>query len=242
MSMYTAKDVVDVARQWLGWHEEGNNGNPFDEVLAPYSGEIDINAEWCDLFNDYCHFIASDCDADTAQYVLCGPFDDYTVNSAEYYMDAGRWGQDPQYGAQVFFGNSGISHTGIVVDVRGDVFDTIEGNSGDEVRPHTYSVGDPYVRGFGYPRYGSVEPIDESEDIMQFLYQPDDKQVMRFFDGTKVVSLSHPDQMQVIIDNYKRATGKDIAIFKLGTKEAPWGKRFEQCFPMTYADADNWSD
>lgn len=92
---------------------------------------------------------------------------------------------------------------------------------------------------------GGVSPDkptdDETEDKMQFLFQPGDIGMMCFFDGTKIIKLSDPDQMQVIIDCYKVATGKDIAIFKLGTHEAPWYQRLKQCFPVTVADANDWS-
>ncbi len=84
--------------------------------------------------------------------------------------------------------------------------------------------------------------FNEREDTMQFLYQPDEKPEMRFFDGTKVIRLSHPDQMQAIIDCYKMATGRDIAIFKYGYPDAPRANRLEQCFPMITADQYKWSD
>ena len=73
---------------------------------------------------------------------------------------------------------------------------------------------------------------------MQFLYKPDGKNEMRYHDGTKNIRLNHPDQMSAIIDNFKRATGRDIAIFELGTPQAPWAARFEQCFPLVDASTE----
>ena len=227
MSAYTAKDVVSVAEQWLGWHEEGNNGNPFDEQLAPYSEEIDFDAAWCDLFNDFCHFIASNYDAEHAQYVLCGRFDDYTIQSAQYYKDAGRWGQTPEYGAQVFFGNGGISHTGIVTWVDGDRFGTIEGNSGDAVRPHEYDVDDPYVQGFGYPRYDAAQQPTKRKKVrkMECLIRPNGANYMVYFDGVNPHPLHHPDEMAAIQACYKACTGEDMPCFEMGSEDAPWATR-----------------
>lgn len=226
MATYTADDVIAVARRWLGWHEEGNNGNPFDNELAPYSAEIDFDAAWCDLFNDYCHFIASGCDAELAQYVLCGRFDDYTVQSAQYYKEAGRYGQDPRSGAQIFFRNStGICHTGIVTGFDSDTVYTIEGNKSDEVRPCSYSRDDWSIDGYGYPRYDEKSSRKRKVRKMECLIRPNMANYMVYFDGVKAHPLAHPDEMKAIQMCYKMCTGEDIPCFEMGTPEAPWATR-----------------
>ena len=74
---------------------------------------------------------------------------------------------------------------------------------------------------------------------MQFIYRPDGLNELRYHDGTKNVRLSNADQPEAINMVYKRCTGRDIPCFELGTPDARWGARFEQCFPMVTA-SDEW--
>ena len=125
---------------------------------------MDYPAAWCDAFVDWCFYKAFG--ADMARKMLCGTFDDYTVNSAEYYKRAGRWYSTPKRGDQVFFRNSGgICHTGIVYNVAGSRVYTIEGNKSNAVRKCDYSTTDGYIAGYGRPRYElvSTEKAEETK-------------------------------------------------------------------------------
>ena len=129
---------------------------------------MDFPAYWCDAFVDWCFYKAY---GDKAKQVICGNFDDYTVNSCKYYEKANRLGTIPQEGAQVFFTkngkSSGCHHTGLVYDVDNTYFYTIEGNTssgstvvanGGCVAKKKYSIS--AYKGkvlFGYPKYELVE-------------------------------------------------------------------------------------
>lgn len=170
MSKPTAAGVVKVAKSYVGYKEKASNANldsfsgnagsanwtKFNKKMHELqSSNMDFPAAWCDAFVDYCVLEASDWDVADAKYALCGDFDDYTVRSADLYKQAGRFDKSPKVGDQIFFENSaGINHTGIVVDVSTTLVSTVEGNSGNAVRKHTYLKDSPKIAGYGHPRYG----------------------------------------------------------------------------------------
>lgn len=80
---------------------------------------------------------------------------------------------------------------------------------------------------------GAVVPSKEpkiGDDCMTFLFEPDEKKEVWFYDSGNVVRLTHIDQMKAIQQAHKLATGKDVPYVKFGTKKAPWAARFAQCF------------
>ncbi len=93
-----------------------------------------------------------------------------------YYKAAGRLGNTPKVGAQVFFGDE---HTGIVTEIVGKGFRTIEGNTspqsgvvanGGGVYEKEYTTKSSYT--FGYPDYtesdeddGGTTPMAEKPKI-----------------------------------------------------------------------------
>lgn len=122
------------------------------ELHALQPSNMDYPAAWCDMFVDWCFYKAFG--ATLARKILCGDFDDYTVNSANYYKRAGRWTTTPKRGYQIFFKNSGgICHTGLVLSVSNGKVYTIEGNKGNAVTKMSYALGDSYIAGYGMPRY-----------------------------------------------------------------------------------------
>ena len=79
--------------------------------------------------------------------------------SANYYRSKGAFYPYPMPGDQVFFGTSGNeSHTGIVTRVTKDKFYTVEGNSSNMVKEHSYTLPSKKVSGFGRPNYAAVAP------------------------------------------------------------------------------------
>ena len=161
------KEVVDTAKSQIGYKETGNN-------ITKYAAYIDKNyptfyngkkqgVAWCDIFVDYCVLVNSTNEAE-ALYVLCQPKMSAGAGckySYEYYKSKGRTGTEPKVGAQVFFSN--FSHTGIVIDVTKDSIVTVEGNSGNAVKKHTYKKTSTKICGYGYPRYETV--VDEKYDF-----------------------------------------------------------------------------
>ena len=132
----------------------------------------------CDSFVDWCFMKAYG--TDKAKQLLCGNFDDYTVNSAGYYKKAGRWiTKNPVVGDQIFFKNSQrICHTGLVYKVDKRYIYTIEGNTSSKgvlvpngggvfkkVYLHTYKN----IAGFGRPKYdvrGACQLGDQNADVV----------------------------------------------------------------------------
>ncbi|KFI52639.1 N-acetylmuramoyl-L-alanine amidase [Bifidobacterium biavatii] len=62
-------------------------------------------------------------------------------------------------------------------------------------------------------------------DMVAAIIQPNDESRLVYWDGAHIHNLSHPDEVTAIKDAYKKATGTDIAVFKLGSKTAPWATR-----------------
>ena len=170
----TADKVITIAKGYVGYHEKAsgksleskaaNSGSANYTKFNKYMHRIqpsnmDYPAAWCDAFVDYCVLEAAGFDKSKAKHVLCGDFDDYTVRSAQLYINAGRYDKKPKRGDQVFFKNSsGICHTGLVTEVTTLMVHTVEGNSGNAVKTHSYLKTSPRIAGYGHPRYDSAKP------------------------------------------------------------------------------------
>ena len=175
--MATAKQVVNIALAEVGYHEKasnsgldskaGNSGSgnwtkyARDLAAAGYYNGNKNGYAWCDVFVDWCFFKAYGSKA-AAEKAQCqsGPLGAACPNSADYFKAKGRFDKTPKVGDQVFFGD--FEHTGLVVGVTSTTITTVEGNSGDAVKQHTYSRSDSYIAGYGHPLYdgddGGKEP------------------------------------------------------------------------------------
>lgn len=169
----TASRLIAIAASWVGYHEKAsnsqlddftansgsNNWNLFAKKLheAGYYGGHNKNSfAWCECFVDYCFLMLCDEDREEAEGMQCqtGTLGAACPYSAKYYKAQGRLDSTPRAGDQVFFGNGDTyTHTGIVEKVDTSYIYTIEGNSGDMVKRHTYSRSSSYVRAFGHPYY-----------------------------------------------------------------------------------------
>ena len=133
---YTAKRLIEIAEAEVGYLEKATNSNLDSKTANAGSGNYtkyarDLHAAgyyngnkngyaWCDVFNDWCHYIAAGKNAKEAQRVICqtGDLGAGCVYSAQYYRNAGRFYTSPKVGDQIFFGGKGDeSHTGIVYKV-----------------------------------------------------------------------------------------------------------------------------
>lgn len=168
--------VLSIAQAEVGYKEKASASGLDNKDANPGAGNytkygrdmhnlqptnMDYPAAWCDCFVDWCMYKAFG--AEAARKVLCGDFDDYTVNSANYYKRAGRWTNTPKRGYQIFFKNSsGICHTGLVKNVVDGRVVTIEGNKNNAVREVSYPVNDSTIAGYGMPLYSILEGVDES--------------------------------------------------------------------------------
>lgn len=165
--------VIEVAESQLGYHEGANNYNKFADDLNEWYGWNIQNQPWCDIFVDWCFVTAYG--MELASKLLCEPIGGASASCAvsrSHFEMAGRFSYDgPMVGDQVFFGSGGGSHTGLVVSVNGNNFETIEGNTGDSVQRRSHSVGDGYTYGFGHPDYSLVdEGAQETTEPERELY------------------------------------------------------------------------
>lgn len=149
----------------LGTREGPNNRNPYAEYLTKMYGWYAQNQPWCDVFADAAFVICFGYDAASAMtFQYTGRGSAKCSVSAQLYKDNGAWYKTPEVGDQVFFYvDGGINHTGIVTEVNGSNFTTVEGNSSDMVARHTYAVSSPRVAGFGRPKWSVVEKLEETE-------------------------------------------------------------------------------
>lgn len=165
--MTEQQTIITYATSQVGYKETGNN-------ITKYAAEIDKNwpnfyngkkqgAAWCDIFVDYCFL--HNFDYEKALNMLCQPPKSCGAGckfSAQYYKSAGRWHTTPVPGDQIFFYVGGeINHTGIVIKVDGSKVYTVEGNSNDEVKKHSYSLSSKKIAGYGRPRYSEeASPVN----------------------------------------------------------------------------------
>lgn len=194
MSKYTANDVINVAKKWIGYTEKGDDSNlndfsgngtgnhtifayTFDTKYPTFYNGKKCGFAWCDVFVDFCHLVASGYNVEDARYTICQPLQSAGAGcyySAQYYKNNGRYGLTPAIGAQIFFGE--YDHTGIVYNYDDTNVYTIEGNtSGGKVAYKSYARNDSWVVGYGYPRYSEgssqattpVKPTEHSESDIQ---------------------------------------------------------------------------
>lgn len=182
---YTATQLVKIAEAEIGYHEKASNAN-LDSKTANSGGKNyqkygrDLNKagyyngnkngyEWCDQFVDWCFFKLCG-NKDRAEYLECqtGNFGAGCGFSLKYYKAAGRFDKNPKVGDQIFFkysnDDSTADHTGIVARVTDSLIETIEGNSGNEVKRKAYQRNDKTIVGYGHPRY-DAEPKKEIKPV-----------------------------------------------------------------------------
>ena len=178
--MKATKDaVIALAKSQIGYSEEpkGSNKNKYAAEIDKkypnfYNGPKGpgVNCAWCDIFVDWLFLTVTESEKE-AEYSLCQPPKSAGAGcsfSYSYYKEAGRVSSTPEVGAQIFFKNSSgkINHTGIVIDVTADKVITVEGNSGDCIKKHSYTKTSSKIYGYGLPRYAeaSTEPKPEPKD------------------------------------------------------------------------------
>ena len=175
---YTASKLIEIAEAEIGYHEKASNSNLDSKTANSGKGNYtkysrDLHKvgyyngnkngyEWCDQFVDWCFFKLCG-SKDKAEYLECqtGNYGAGCGFSLKYYKAAGRFDGNPKVGDQIFFkysnDDSTADHTGIVVRVTDSLVETVEGNSGGEVKHKAYQLNDKTIIGYGHPRY-DAEP------------------------------------------------------------------------------------
>lgn len=156
----TIDRLIATANAEVGYKETGNNITKyaafFDKEHPDFYNTKKQGAAWCDIFVDYC-FVSTFAE-EQALDMLCQPKKSAGAGckySAGYYKKAGRFFDKPEAGDQIFFyDNKGeINHTGLVTKVNDKKVYTVEGNSGNAVKAHSYALDNKKIAGYGRPKW-----------------------------------------------------------------------------------------
>lgn len=150
-----ASKVIDTLVGEKGYHEGRSNGHWNND--QKYSDETPT-LEWSDWMAWCCTFVVWG--FHKAGDRLRVPVTASCLTAVNTYRQWKRFSWYPATGAQVFFGKNGGSHTGLVTRWNSTHIWTIEGNTndsgspeGDGVYEKSYRRDNPYVYGYGYPKY-----------------------------------------------------------------------------------------
>ena len=172
MTIAEAKQtLVALARSQVGYQEGPNNYNKYadDPKVIQLYGWCPQNQPWCCTFVNWCFLNAFGYDIGSrltfGGTAACN-------SSAQLFRNNGAWATTPNVGDQAFFyASGGINHTGIVVNVQGTLFTTVDGNYSDRVSLVQHNVGSSDVAGFGRPCWqiveGTADVPDEPDDPAQ---------------------------------------------------------------------------
>lgn len=197
-----ASAVIDLAHKYIGYTEKASNKDLYDFTANAGSGNFTMfqaeldrvqfwngakqGYEWCTSFVAWLFWRL--CGTTEAKRILCltGEYGAGCVSWARYYKQQNRLYYSPQVGDQYFQkGSDGQPcHTGIVIEVNGSFFKTIEGNCGNAVRTMQHSLNSGSVYGFGRPHYTQET---EEEDMIRYNklddipagYQAETKELMQ---------------------------------------------------------------
>ena len=136
--------IIEVAKTQIG----NVGGEPFWSWYG-----FESRVEWCACFVSWC--------ADQCGYIESGIIPKYSLctDGANWFKNNNQWKDrnvEPEAGYIIFFDwdNDGtIDHTGLVDRCEKGTVYTIEGNSSDQCRERTYSVGNSTIYGYGVPAY-----------------------------------------------------------------------------------------
>lgn len=178
---YTASAFVKIAEAEVGYTEKASNSqldsktaNAGNKNFTKYGRDLfkagffngnKNGFDWCAQFVTWCAWKLTGKNKKKTEYILCvgGDLSAGCGFALKYYKAAGRFGKTPKVGDQIFFkynlndASYTADHTGIVVRVTDKLVETIEGNSGNEVKRKAYQRTDKTIIGYGHPRY-DAEP------------------------------------------------------------------------------------
>jgi hypothetical protein len=147
--------VLSIAKAEVGYHEGRSNGhwNNFQKYSPAVPGlEWSQNQAWCATFVSWVALKAGVADL-YPRTASCAV-------GVSWFKNAGRFSEYPAVGAQIFYGNGGGSHTGIVYAYDDTYAYTYEGNTnasggaeGDGVYAKKRVRRDAYVYGYGLPKF-----------------------------------------------------------------------------------------
>ncbi|WP_369190152.1 hypothetical protein [Streptomyces sp. R08] len=153
--MTQVSKILALAEGEVGYHEGRSNGhwNNDQKYAKEVPGLAWANYQaWCATFVSWLAY--------KADVAALYPRTASCLTGVAWFKKLGRWSEYPAIGAQVFYGQNGGTHTGIVYDYDATYVYTIEGNTndsgsaeGDGVYRKKRARKDAYVYGYGYPNF-----------------------------------------------------------------------------------------
>ena len=148
------EDILAIARTQLGYQESTSNFIVREDgSIQGYTRYGDWygvpHEEWCAMFVSFCLHYAGISRGDYPWDAGCENFRD-NLKYRGGYADAEDY--EPQPGDLIFFNwdsEGDADHIGIVESVSGGAVNTIEGNSGRQVRRKSYALSDSQIMGYG---------------------------------------------------------------------------------------------
>lgn len=136
--------IIEVAKTQIG----NVGGEPFWSWYG-----FESRVEWCACFVSWC--------ADQCGFIESGIIPKYSLctDGANWFKNNNQWRDktvEPEAGYIIFFdwdSDGTIDHTGLVEKCENGTVYTVEGNSSDQCRERTYSVGNSTIYGYGVPAY-----------------------------------------------------------------------------------------
>lgn len=185
--------LVATVKAEVGYRESYNNWVKYsdDPNITKLYGWTPQNQPWCGTFANWCYMKAFGYDIGSK---LTYGGSAACANAAQLFKSAGAWSSFPEVGDQAFFlSGGGINHTGIVVEVNGTAFTTVEGNYSDKVSSVRHNVGASDVAGFGRPNWELLQSAEVT-------------------DGKETVNAEKPQNLNLESHNWKPQTLKYGAV------------------------------
>ena len=161
----TVDKVIKIAEKELGYRETPVNitkfAADFDKKYPDFYNSRKQGAEWCDIFVDWC-FVEAYGEKEALK-LLCQPKKSAGAGckySYQYFKNKKQAGSKPKVGAQIFFGSTQPTHTGLVIEVADDKVITIEGNKDNCVKKCSYPIKSSKIFGYGYPKYDTASAVE----------------------------------------------------------------------------------
>lgn len=175
-------NIKDITKQFLnqvGYHEKAsnkdlytnkNNGNKNYTKYADIVKKTDLlngnkqGIAWCAVFliaNIYTLF-----GEEKTHKILNIPKNSAAAGCPFLYQYLNNV-KDPREGDFIFFGSGKPSHVGYIYKVDDNKIYTIEGNSDNQVKKHSYNLGSNKIFGYGRPNYTFIIN-DIQNDINQY--------------------------------------------------------------------------
>ncbi len=169
-------DVITVALSQVGYHEGDSEADMDGWNLGGSENYVEYNRlfcklegnwgyAWCAAFVSWCQFQAGIPAEIDCSEISCPRMINEILKPQGLYKTR-ESGYTPIIGDLIYFknatSNAVSTHVGLVIGVRDGYVYTVEGNGGERVARHKYSINDSYIVGYGALKYETKEGTDYS--------------------------------------------------------------------------------